>query len=202
MNRLLIVTALMSEAVPLIDFYRMQKQPKRKHYHLYTAASEHATLRLELLVGGLGAENMRKGLAAYFNHCNSYDKNIYLNIGIAGALHVPVGRLLWAGSVADTCINIPQGVRQTAVYAVHSLPVASTQYLPGVLFDMEAESWLKSISENSHPFAPTELFCAKVVSDNQRQHGHKIDKIWVTDCVRQNIVELDESINKLIKSLK
>jgi len=194
MNRLLIATALMSEAVPLIDFYKMKKQPKQAHFHLYQAEFGSDRAKIELLVCGMGADNMRKGLSAYFTAFDNNGKTKHLNLGIAGALCEPVGKLLWAESIADTRIGLPKDIRNSSPYTVRSLPEASYHYQPGVLFDMEAESWLQCIAENTQQFAPDDLFCAKVVSDNQNENGHKIDPHWVRNIVRQNIEELDEHI--------
>ncbi len=200
MSRLLIATALMSEAVPLIDFYRMKKQPKQAHFHLYQTAFGSDRVDIQLLVCGMGAENMQRGLSAYFTAFDNNGRTKHLNLGIAGALCEPVGKLLWAESILDTRIGLPKGVCNSAPYTVQSLPEASYHYRPGVLFDMEAESWLQCIAKNTQQFAPDDLFCAKVVSDNQNENGHKIDSHWVRNTVHRNILELEKQINKLINT--
>lgn len=201
MNRLLITTALMPEAVPLIDFYRLKKQAKQPFYHCYQSSFAGNEPEIHLLVCGLGATNMYRGLKAYLDAADQTDQILYLNFGIAGALDEPRGKLLWAGSVGLTSIGLPEGV-QNLPYRVSSQDEASSDYQPGVLFDMEAEAWLQCIAENTHQFTPAALFCAKVVSDNRSQNILIMGKHWVRNIVFQNIIELDIYINKLIKSLE
>jgi hypothetical protein len=201
MKRLLIVTALMSEAVPIIDFYRMQKQPKREPYHLFLCISPDEAFELRLVVAGIGAENMYRSLKAYLGAQQNVSQIAYLNIGIAGASQEAIGRLIWANAIAATSIGLPEGV-QNSPYTVRSVEVPCHQYQPGILFDMEAESCLQCITENVQRFVPHALFCAKVVSDNRSAYAHNIDKHWVKDIVQKNIVKLDLGINNIIKSIK
>lgn len=194
MKRLVISTALMAEAVPLIDFYHMQKQPKQAGFHLYR------TEGMDLLVCGLGADRMQQGLRAYINRLDPDGETIWLNLGIAGALSRAIGELVWADAIADCCIGIPKGVQNHPPVTVCSLAHASVDYQPDVLFDMEAEAWLQSISDNTQQFKPEHLFCAKVVSDNPGQALHTIDKHWVTHIVRQNIKSLDKTLINILKT--
>jgi len=201
MSRLLIVTALMPEAVPLINFYRMNKQPKQAFYHLFQTVSSRQVPDIHLLVCGIGAEKMYQGLEAYFNKVVQCDQTLYLNFGIAGTLSEPLGTLLWANSIAGKAINVPEDVHNLP-FSVHSREAPCKNYRPAVLFDMEGEAWLKCIAEKAQQFTPDALFCAKVVSDNQSENTHRIDKNWVINIVHKNIFELDKYIIKLIKSFK
>lgn len=201
MTRLAIVTALMAEAVPLIDFYRMKKQVKQKNLHLFKTSSS-GSLQIDLLVCGMGAKKMNQGLKAYRATLDSVDGNIWLNIGIAGTLSHPIGELVWANLVADVPISLPGGVQNSPLISVRSLSEPSTDYQAETLFDMEAEAWLRWIAENTIQFAPERLFCAKVVSDNSGLYPHNIDKRWATYIVRKNINKLSYSINKIIYSYR
>lgn len=205
MKRLLIVTALMSEAIPLIDFYRMKKQGKLPFFHWFkkewTESPCCGLKGVDLLVCGMGGDKMYRGLKAYLTTLETVEDIIYLNFGIAGTSCNPIGALLWADSIGDVVIGVPDGVHNTPSLTVCSLIEPSLNYQAGVLFDMEAEAWLHCIADNTIQFAPRDLFCAKVVSDNRRDNMHKIDKGWVSDIVRQNMPELDKGINKLIKTL-
>lgn len=201
MSRLLIVTALMPEAVPLINFYRMKKQPKQAFYHLFQTVSAGKVPDIHLLVCGIGADKMYQGLEAYLSTVDQCDRMLYLNFGIAGTLSEPHGKLLWANSIAGSAIGLPEDVRNSP-FSVQSLHAPCKNYRPTVLFDMEAEAWLKCIAENTQQFTPDALFCAKVVSDNQSENTHKIDKHWVINIVHKNIFELDYFIINLIKTFK
>ncbi len=160
MKRLLIVTALMSEAVPIINFYRMRKQPKRGPYHLFLCISPEETFELRLVVAGIGAENMYRSLKAYLDAQQNVSQIAYLNIGIAGASQETIGRLIWANAIAATSIGLPEGV-QNSPYTVRSVEVPSHQYQPGILFDMEAESCLQCIAKMHNSSYRTRCFVLK-----------------------------------------
>jgi hypothetical protein len=201
MSRLLIVTALMPEAVPLINFYRMKKRPKQAFYHLFQTVSSANRPDIHLLVCGIGADKMHQGLEAYLNAVDQSERTLYLNFGIAGTLSEPQGKLLWANSIAGSGINLPEDVRNSP-FSVYSQDAPCKNYRSAVLFDMEAEAWLKCIAENAQQFTPDALFCAKVVSDNRSENTHNIDKSWVINVVQKNIIELDYYVNKIIKTFK
>ncbi len=198
MTRLVIVTALMAEAVPLIDFYRMKKQAKQEYNHLFQTSSS-ASLQIDLLVCGMGAKKMKQGLKAYGATLNSIEGIIWLNIGIAGTLSHSIGELVWANFIGDAPIGLPDGIQNSPLISVRSLSEPSTGYRAATLFDMEAEAWLHWIVKNTIQFAPERLFCAKVVSDNSGHYTHQIDKRWVTDIVRKNIKDLNETIINIVQ---
>ena len=201
MTHLVIVTALMAEAVPLIDFYRMKKQVKQKYLHLFKTSST-GSLQIDLLVCGMGTKKMKQGLEAYRATLNSVDGIIWLNIGIAGTLSHPIGELVWANFIADVPIGLPDGIQNSPLISVRSLSEPSTDYRAETLFDMEAEAWLRWIAENTIQFAPERLFCAKVVSDNSGLYTHQIDKRWAKDIVRKNINNLSNGIKNIIQSYR
>jgi hypothetical protein len=198
MTRLVVVTALMAEAVPLIDFYQMKKQSKQEYFHLFKTSSS-GSLQIDLLVCGMGAKKTKQGLKAYRETLNNVDGIIWLNIGIAGTLSHPIGELVWVNFIADVPIGLPDGIQNNPLISVRSLSEPSTDYRAETLFDMEAEAWLHWIAENTIQFAPERLFCAKVVSDNSGHYTHQINKCWVTQLVLKNINDLNESIINIIK---
>ena len=197
MSRLLITTALMAEAIPIVDFYRMEKQLKQQHYHLYRTSCD-AGLAIDLVVCGMGAKKMKQGFESYLATDSISQPHNWLNFGIAGALSLPIGKLIWANNIAQTSIAVPQGIENDSPITVQSVNKPCADYRPGVLFDMEAQTWLQCIRENAIQFAPEHLFCAKVVSDNSSQYAHKIDKHWVSQAVRNSINELNKNIINII----
>lgn len=194
MRRIGIVTALMAEAAPIINFYRLQKQAKHAAYHHFRSES------IDLLVCGMGADKMRFGLKAYFENSAKAHPTIWINIGIAGTKFHEVGDLLWAKSIDGKEIGIPESaINQTAMNVV-SLTKPSTEYKANCLFDMEANTFLKMIKKNLSDLQISSVFCAKVVSDNAGKNTLKMDKRWVTGLIQKNLDSLDKEINKLIKS--
>ena len=197
MIRLVIITALMAEAVPLIEHYKMQKQPKQAGFHLYRGE------QIELIVCGLGRDKTLHGIKAYLAQSNVDSRPSWLNIGIAGALSQPVGSLIWAHSIAGKTISIPNNCARQPGMDVISLSKPSTAYRANILFDMEAAFCLKALEDNLDQFKPeSDLFCAKVISDNLSEHCHDITKQAVTLLLRKNIMTLRNEIENIIKSIR
>lgn len=194
MQRIGIVTALMAEAVPVIDFYHLQKQTKLPGYHYFSSK------QIDLIVCGLSATKMHAGLSTFFQTQQPPFPQRWLNIGIAGARSLPIGSLVWAGSIGGVKIDIPESATNQTAMNVTSLSKPSTEYKENNLFDMEAQAYLKCIQENLTDFENTKVFCAKVVSDNAQLNTLKMDKHWVTDLIRQNIDALVKEIIKLVKT--
>lgn len=194
MTRLGIVIALMAEAVPLIDYYRLQKQAKRPHYHHFSSDD------ITLVVCGMGAKTMATGFSAYLADERHALPERWLNFGIAGTQLLEVGTLVWGASIGGVKIGIPESAVNQQAMDVISVSKPSTQYKTNSLLEMEAGAYLNCIVEKVAECQINVVFCAKVVSDNACHKPHKINKGWVTDLVRGNLDTLNLEILKLIKS--
>jgi len=201
--KLTLITALMPEAVAIIDFYRLQKRKGVPGFHLFYSDTMH------LVVAGMGAARMTSGLRAYFKaypDVKSIPK--WLNLGIAGTRDSEIGELCWAQAIADVHIGVPEGAGNLPLLKVRSLAAAGQDYQADTLFDMEAEACLKWLSRNIVDFSPEQLFCAKVVSDNQRNSVLEINREKVISMFRPLLrtsrqaqpPSLSETINILLKS--
>ena len=202
MRRLVVVTALMAEAVPVFDYYRMRKLAKHPDYHHYRADLELGRRQLDLLVCGMGAARTRLAIRSYLEQLGANAGSRWLNLGIAGARDFEIGRLIWARRVGGRSIGLPPGIADEPTAEVVSLAQPGRAYLSGRLFDMEAESCLLAIEENSFQFVPQHLFCAKVISDNPARGVQQISKPWVTKIIRRQIKLLDRHINHIISSIE
>ena len=171
----------------------LRKQAKQPGVHLFRGRD------MDLLVCGIGAERMYDGIHRYFHTADSRDFPYCLNFGIAGTRLHPIGELVWANRIGDRQIGLPDFVTGSRPLRVRSLDQPSTQYQSDVLFDMEAEAWLESISENIQQFQPEHLFCAKVISDNPSSGIQGIDKKRVEVLVRSNIRPLGTALENIIK---
>lgn len=195
MTRLIIISALMAEAVPLIDHYKMKKQPKLPDYHLYRGAG------IDLIVCGMGENRVQRGLKAYLREVNVDAQTRWLNVGIAGTLSYTVGALIWANSVGGRVIARPEYCVNQQAMDVVSLRNPSADYRANTLFDMEAQSCLNVLVHNCVQFRPeSHFFCAKVVSDNLSENMHRLSKQTVKALLRQNIMALSEGVKYIIKS--
>ena len=202
MKQLVVVTALMAEAVPLVDFYRMDKLIKNADYHHYRVERDPGQLQLDLLVCGLGADRAQRAILAYLKQPGLARQSCWLNLGIAGARDHEIGELVWAHHVGGRPVAVPTGVEKTSTAEVVSLAEPGLAYRAGVLFDMEAETCLQTLSENLYQFSPEQLFCAKVISDNPARGLQQISKQWVTKIIRKQIESLDRHIHNIISTIE
>lgn len=202
MKKLVIVTALMAEAVPVIDFYRLRKQDKQPGYQQFSADLSPGRVQLDLLVCGIGHQRTRDGLAAYLQRYPSSASSLWLNLGIAGTCEIDIGQLVWARSINGQPIGLPAGVALKDTAEIESLAEPSQAYRPGVMFDMEADSCLQTLRENLPEFAPAGLFCAKVISDSPARDPQQISRQWVTETIRRQIKSLDRYFHIIIDSLE
>lgn len=193
-TRLVILTALMAEAVPIINCYRLQKK------RLQTGVQLFCSDRIDLIVSGMGTKRMEAGIVAYIREKPPVSGTRWLNLGTAGALDCAVGDLIWARSIAGIEIAQPAGENNCAPMNVITLNQPGTGYVQGALFDMEAQACIDTLSENVIEFEPAHLFCAKVVSDNELDPMLKKDKHQVMSMMLKNQKSLAEEINKLIES--
>ena len=184
----------MAEAVPLINAYRMQKQTLQLGVHLFYSD------KVDLLVCGMGRFRMATGIRAYLSSKTPAIGTRWLNIGTAGALDHAPGDLVWARSIGGIDIGLPLSGVQYIPMDVVSLSEPSTSYVSGVLFDMEAQACVETLSENMIEFEPAHLFCAKVVSDNQLDPVFKKGKHEVTSLVQPHQKYLKTIIDKVINT--
>lgn len=202
MKQLVILTALMAEAVPVVDFYRMSKLGKCPEFHHYRAELDSGQVQVDLLVCGIGAVRTRDAISRYLAQARSGVPDRWLNLGIAGALEFGIGQVVWGRTVGSQSIGLPGGVDTSDIAEVVSVVQPEQAYRAGTLFDMEAESCLAAIEENSLQFVPQHLFCAKVISDNPARDTHQISKQWVTELIRKQIESLDSYILNIISSIE
>ncbi len=194
MTRCVILTALMAEAVPMINFYRLKKQALQAGTQLFCSD------RVDLIVCGMGGKRMASGIKAYLRAKHPVPAIRWLNLGTAGALDHAVGDLVWAQSIAGIKIGQPQGETQSRPMDVISLNKPGIDYAPGVLFDMEAQACIDTLRENVIEFEPAHLFCAKVVSDNQLDPLLKKDKHQLMFLMQKHQKSLASAIKKTINT--
>ncbi len=202
MKRLVVVTALMAEAVPVVDHFRMRKLAKQPEFHHYQADLEPGRWQLELLVCGMGAAPTRRAICGFLEQVGSSTGSRWLNLGIAGARDFEIGQLVWARTIGGRAVGVPAGIAVSDSAEVVSLAKPGLAYRPGVLFDMEAESCLDTLEENSLQFAPQHLFCAKVISDNPARGVQQINRQWVMETIRKQTKTLDSYIHNIISTIE
>lgn len=194
MSRLGIVTALMCEATPLIDFYQLKKQVKLVDFHHYRSN------KIDLIVVGVGALKASQGVCSF---CDSYTLSlpkIWLNVGVAGAKNYAVGELCWVDEIKGMRIASING--NGAIIKLFSLSLPDFNYHANALFDMEAENILETLLQKCVDFMPRNFFCAKVISDNSLMTLQEINKSSVSQLIRHRIEEIDIAVNSVMTETK
>jgi len=190
-GKLVVLTAFMAEAVPTINAFRLKKQKAGPGYHLFQSEA------VDLIVAGMGAARMSRAIEAYLLACPSDSTSRWLNIGTAGALDVPLGERVWVDHLGGDKIGLPSGLSSARIMPLLSLDGPSTDYRPGCLFDMEAQACLTTLSEKIIEFEPANLFCAKVVSDNQARPELIKDKHRIMAIMQVHQKEFSQVIKTL-----
>lgn len=164
MSLVCIITALPAESRVFIDALKLRHEPVRG-LRLY-AGEQHL-----LLQTGIGKLKAAAATAALLQA--RPDVTALINTGIAGG-DEDIGSVHLAHRIQDAATGMqwfphlpPQrNVLQLPTASVHSVDQASTDYLKGVLFDMEAAGILSAASGYLSTDA---VQVVKVVSDNHEQ---------------------------------
>jgi hypothetical protein len=173
MRSLTVLTATKAEAAALINHFKLVKgEVGQNSYHNQNLriGKQAAYQKVKQLVeGGLGVDAI-------------------VNIGIAGAKELAVGSLVWPRRVGDVIINKGLPEQQTSAMQVLSSDKPTQPTEVRIIYDMEAQGICDALTaKTSH----VQVFCAKVISDNER-HSHKqISAQQATDLIRRHLVEFE-----------
>lgn len=195
---LLIVTALHSEARPLIDHFELKKNPDSKRLDLFENE------KIKLIVSGIG--KIRSATAVSYLLTKHIGFNsVVVNIGISGSINNKraIGELCYIHKIVDHATGrefFPEN------FLVHGLPEAAVETfdrpvegnekesIAGDIVDMEASGFYQAASM----FVETQrIYCLKIVSDHL-ELSH-ISKEFVSDIVRQNAPRLGKFFDHVMK---
>ena len=159
----LILTALQSEAKPIISYFDLNKDPKT---HIYS------NKKIFLLITGVGEKNVINKLKSLELKGSSWSKTVILNIGIAGGnkLDTKIGNIYLVNSIFDQQSEreyFPDLIIKTTLEEMPmttvSQPLIDNNCSLRGLVDMEGGSIFKTMS----PFVPPHrLIFLKIVSDH------------------------------------
>ena len=192
-----ILTALKSEAKPIIDYYDLvfdnsHPIPIYKN-DIYT-----------LLITGVGKVNVYKALTTYYKN-KDLGKSQFINIGIAGGHKndCDLGQLFLINKVFDDfskiSINLQYenyfGLLKNKVNTV-SKPITNGEFKRKGLVDMEAYEIcevIKKIDDIDN------LFILKIVSDFMDLNDGFLSSKQVYNLIEQNLVVIDSFLNAIRK---
>ena len=191
-----IITALKSEAKPIIDFYNL-KFSGLSNFPLYKNNN------ITLIVTGVGRKNVSNVSNSFFKK-NKVIKNHIINIGISGGRKgdCSIGQLFLINKVSDEKSKLsfnlgPQqsfGLQNNEITTV-SKPVVNNNFKGEGLVDMEAYEICTAIN---NLYGLDRLFILKIVSDHMDMKHH-ISANQVQSLIKQKVPVIDKFIRDLRK---
>ena len=191
-----IVTALKSEARPLIDYYGLE-------FSGISNIPIYKNNNVTLFITGVGKENVSNFLKSFFKK-NDFKKNHIINIGISGGRKgsCRIGQLFLINKVSDekskSSFNFEYeysfGLKNSEITTVLK-PVVNDNFKGKGLVDMEAYEICKAINNLGDL---DRLFILKIVSDHMDMKHH-ISSIKVQQLIKQNILVIDKFLRDLRK---
>ncbi len=151
-----IVTALKSEAKPIIDFFDLKKSNDKK-FQIFSNAN------ITLIISGIGEIN--SAIATTYLSANTHD--ILINIGICGSTNHQIGELFQIKKIIDKSSAKVVHLRTPIIFKTKTITTCATsqnnpEKFKNTLIDMESFGFYKSAKK----FVKDEnIYLIKVVSD-------------------------------------
>ncbi len=188
-----LVVALAAEAKPLQSWYGLKRDATQRAYPVFR--NQH----IALIISGLGKLNAAAA-TGYLHALNgSVSNSIWLNIGIAGHAHRPVGTGLLAHQVVDASMGVtsypPLPFELPCVTErVVTVDTPDLAYAQAGAVEMEASGFLHAAQR----YTTRELVqCYKVVSDNPGQDARQLEPAAVSALIGQQLSTLDRLLQQL-----
>lgn len=187
------IAALHCEAKPVIDHYKLKKSPSHHAFDLYQNDD------MQCVISGLG-KIATASATAWVAGINQHTPGMaWINIGIAGAAEYALGSAWWVNKISDRASGqsyfpVPVITADLPAAQCLTLDQPSSDYLPEMLFDMEASAYFSTATR----FSSAELVHSiKVISDNLAQQTGR-DKAAVSKLVHHHMLGLASFAQQLI----
>ncbi|RMH20515.1 MAG: hypothetical protein D6696_07990 [Acidobacteria bacterium] len=183
-----LLVALPAEARPIVAHYRLERQADAGGFPFYRGDGDVA-----LIVSGPGKLAAAAAVATLHLAAGAAPHAAWLDVGLAGHRHRPVGEAVVAGRVCDRgsgeCWYPPQLWRPPpATGEVLTVEEVERRYDGPWFYDMEASGFCAAASR----LASLELVqVLKIVSDNRRRPPAGLDKHRVAALVEARLGEID-----------
>lgn len=192
MSKICLITALPSEARPLISHFRL-KNAAHSHLRLYESPN------CALLQCGVGKLNAAASTAAMLAHWPNVDAII--NVGISGADR-PIGETLLAHQIKDggsgqkwfPHLPAQKHLPDTQTINVVTVDKPDTNYSKDTAFDMEAAGIVAAATKH---LDLAFIQCVKVVSDNTEHNINNINMQLVTESISRAVPVIEKVMNSL-----
>ena len=191
----LIITALKAEAMPIIDYYKLEKG-MTKFYPYFRGEG------LEVICCGVGGKNLKKIIADYFKNGNN-DVNQIINIGIAGCSIKShnIGESFLVNKVFDETSNCIYDINPPSDLLIPFQQITTVSKVKddgGIeikgLVDMEAH-FICSVFNQF--ILSNRLFIYKIISDHMDLKVNKLSFRNIYDLIHQNISKIDRMLDTI-----
>ncbi len=195
-NMVVIVCALMCEARPVIDYYRLKKSLD-KPFTVF--ANDNSPVLVA--VSGIGVSGSAAAvgwLSSYLATKRSCSNPVWLNVGSAGhgtraiGEIVRINRYAMENGRASFVPLIAKWPGESESLVTSAAP--SSDYPQGSLVDMEGEGFFKAALHFSKPELVQSI---KVVSDNAQQGFDRLSAAKITELIQQNVAQIVDYIEQL-----
>lgn len=186
------VVALPSEAKPINRHFNLVRDNKATPYSLYRNQG------VALVITGIGCEVSEQ--ATRWLHEMLPEPAVWINIGIAGHSHLPVGVALLASEIVQhssgkrwqTILPTPAPCASAPLITCAE---AETGYPHSALYDMEAAGFYSAASAVA---PPQRIHCLKIVSDNPQSPVHGINREMITKLMNDQLHLLEHLSNSWV----
>lgn len=188
-----VFVALMVEARPLIDQWRLRLMSNHHPFAIYQNGGR------AVVITGIGRANMAAAVS-YSMAILQVKQGVLLNVGIAGHPDYPLGSLWLAHKITDADSGKSSYPPMTFTgrspsAALISFGQPQTTYELDALYDMEASAFYEIACKFT---SPEWTHCLKIISDNQQQSINALcpNQVseWITACL--------PAIDRLLKDLE
>ncbi len=190
-----IFCALHCEAQPIIQHFKLTESKQFNLFRIYQSKDK----EINLSITGVGKLNTAAAVSYQHACLNTSASDIWLNIGVAGHINIPIGEVRLVNKITDEHDNTtwyPQIIFKPPCKSTNliTLDKPSTDY-QDALYDMEASAFYQMAIR----LGSAELIhCLKVVSDNTEQSTSTVN----ADKVKKMIAAQIKTIESLFDCLK
>ena len=188
-----LVTALQSEATPLIEHFRLKASASRPF-------REYRSDHVHLMVTGMGKINAAAATAALLHADADGRRGVGVNVGIAGHASLALGEVFVAHRIADAASSkdwYPQMTFNPRCPSseLYTVDAPTEHYPDNAGVDMEASAYYVVATR----YLSNELTqTVKVVSDTPEHPIAKLNKHVITDLVRAALPQITHVIERLV----
>lgn len=191
---ILISTATQTEAKPIIDYFKL-KQVCKTPFSIYESE------KLFLIITNIGKLACISAISYFFGRVKNEKIIGAINIGIAGHRSLSIGDIILAHKVLDNDTNKTtypsmalKWKGKTDELTTFSNPLLD--YSTNTLIDMEGAGFFFACLNFLNIDVVHSL---KIISDNQQNPIHNLDKNKVIHLIEKNIPTIQQLIDKIFK---